>query len=71
MRAKVAKLEGLSAHADRATMLRWLSAFKQPPRKLFLTHGEEEAANALAGSVRENLGWTVEVPEYQQVAELE
>ena len=41
-----------------------------PPRQLFLTHGEEQSALALAEEIRQELHWTVTVPEYRQVVEL-
>ena len=43
--------------------------FTSPPQQLFLTHGEEEAALALAEEVRSELHWNVTVPEYQQAVE--
>ncbi len=68
VRAKTARITGFSGHADRDALLRWLGHFKQPPEHLFLTHGEQDAAKSLAEAIREQLGWKVVVPEYQQVA---
>ncbi len=61
VKAKVEILDGLSAHADRDGILRWLSGFRTPPKKTYIVHGEAEAAEALALSIRGRLGWTVEV----------
>jgi metallo-beta-lactamase family protein len=66
VRARIAQIHGFSGHADRCALLRWLSAFNKPPHRLFLTHGEEEAALSLAERVRNQMDWEVEVPEYQQ-----
>jgi metallo-beta-lactamase family protein len=71
VRARVEQIHGFSGHADRGALLRWLSAFRKPPRRLFLTHGEEEGALHLAERVRSDMGWEVDVPEYQQQVELE
>jgi metallo-beta-lactamase family protein len=71
VRARVEQIHGFSGHPDRAGLLSWLSHFKKPPRQLFLTHGEEEEVLGLARHVREQLGWQVTVPEYQQTVELE
>jgi metallo-beta-lactamase family protein len=71
VRARVAQVHGFSGHADRTGLLRWLGHFQKPPRQLFLTHGEEEEALALADHVRDELGWNVTVPEYRQVVELD
>lgn len=40
-------------------------------RRLFPTHGEAEAADSLAGHIRQELGWDATVPEYGDVCELE
>ncbi len=71
VRARVEQIHGFSGHADRGALLRWLSAFQKPPRRLFLTHGEEEGSLSLAERVRSDMGWEVDVPEYQQQVELE
>ncbi|MEQ9617206.1 MAG: MBL fold metallo-hydrolase [Phycisphaerales bacterium] len=62
--AQVRELHGLSAHADRSGLMDWLARFEEPPDKLFLTHGEEEAAIRLKQHVEEQLGWRVDVPEF-------
>ena len=64
--ARVAELHGVSGHADRATLMRWLGGFRTPPRRLFLTHGEEQVSLGLAEHIHSQLGWHVAVPEYQQ-----
>ena len=71
VRARIAQIHGFSAHADRDDLLHWLGHFKEAPRHLFLTHGEEDAATALAESIKERFGWTVSVPEYGDAVELE
>jgi metallo-beta-lactamase family protein len=71
VRARVAQIQGISGHADRAGLMKWLSCFQSPPRKLLVTHGEEEVSISFAKLVRETLGWNVIVPEYQQTVELD
>ncbi|MDP2991193.1 MAG: MBL fold metallo-hydrolase [Kiritimatiellota bacterium] len=44
VRARVEQLHGFSAHADRQELLAWLKAFTQPPRHIFVTHGEAATA---------------------------
>jgi metallo-beta-lactamase family protein len=70
VRARVERIDGLSAHADRSGLLRWLSGFTSRPKKLFLTHGEADVAASLATRIRQDLGWEVDVPEYEQAAKL-
>ena len=68
IRAEVHNLEGLSAHADRDELLDWLSHFARAPSRVFLTHGEPDAADALRKRVQERLGWRCEVPDYLEKA---
>lgn len=71
VRAEVAEIQGLSGHADRSALLRWLGALHRPPRTLFLVHGEEASSLALAEHLRGQWNWNVVVPHYQQVAMLD
>jgi metallo-beta-lactamase family protein len=59
--ARVERIDALSAHADGDEILRWLHGFERPPRVTYLVHGEPEGAAALAGAIRERLGWNVEI----------
>ena len=70
VKARVGRIEGFSGHADRAALLGWLRHFAAPPQQVFLTHGEEEAAQALAQAIRDEFHWNVTVPEYQQIVEM-
>ncbi len=71
VRAKVTKINGFSAHADRAGLRRWLDGFKTPPRRLFVTHGDADVAAKTAEGIRRDRGWTVELPEYLEVWDLD
>ena len=64
VRAEVAALQGLSAHADANEILAWLGQFERAPRTTFVTHGEPRAADALRHRIEEELGWNVTVPEH-------
>lgn len=70
IRAEVAQLDGLSAHADRVELLAWLRGFRTPPRRTFVTHGEPAAAEAMAAQVRDVLRWDAAVPDYLDTFEL-
>jgi metallo-beta-lactamase family protein len=52
VRAQFISVEGLSAHADSDELMRWLNSAPARPRTVFLTHGEPEAAAALAARVK-------------------
>ncbi len=63
VRARVAQVEALSAHADYGEMLEWLTASKLSPQQVFVTHGEPAAADAFRRRVHDRLGWNVTAPE--------
>jgi metallo-beta-lactamase family protein len=68
--AEVRDLKGLSGHADAAEMLRWLSGVTAPPRMVFVTHGEEDAAQALGARITKERGFPTQVPGLGETAEL-
>jgi metallo-beta-lactamase family protein len=71
VRARVTKINGFSAHADRRGLHRWLDGFRTPPRRLFVTHGDADVASKTAEGIRRDRGWTVEVPEYLEIWDLD
>jgi metallo-beta-lactamase family protein len=66
VKARIEKISGFSAHADQNELYQWISSLKQPPRKVFITHGEEDQATALQKLLTDKTGWTCVVPEYEQ-----
>ncbi|HEY6879549.1 MAG TPA: MBL fold metallo-hydrolase [Polyangiales bacterium] len=62
VRAQIARLDALSAHADYAELIAWLRESAIAPRRVFITHGEPAASDALRRRVRDELGWNVVVP---------
>jgi metallo-beta-lactamase family protein len=70
VRCHVEKVEGFSAHADWKGVLRWLEGLRTTPKNVFTTHGEPDAAEAMAAHIRERFGWNVSVPQYEQTFDL-
>ncbi len=70
VRAQVAQIHGMSAHAGRSDLLRWIGSLQAAPRQVFITHGEEEVSLALARELQQKFQWNVLVPQYGQAAEL-
>jgi len=64
VKAKVIRINGFSAHADRNELFAWLSNLKKPPRKIFVIHGETNSSQKFADYIREKTGWQVVVPSY-------
>jgi len=71
VKARIAKINGFSAHADRKGLDRWLDGFKTPPRRLFVTHGDADVAAKTAERIRKERRWTVELPEYREIWDLD
>jgi metallo-beta-lactamase family protein len=71
IRAEVADLTMLSAHADSNEIMRWLSGFGSPPRKTFIVHGEASASAALLDRIEADLGWSCAIPKMGQNFALE
>ncbi|MEO6743154.1 MAG: MBL fold metallo-hydrolase [Caldimonas sp.] len=70
IRADVACLDAMSAHADREELLAWIGALPAPPQRVFVTHGEPVPADALRQAVEERHRWPCTVPEYRESVEL-
>lgn len=64
VRAQVRKISGLSAHADYSELIAWLRSSRVQPARVFVTHGEPAAADAMRRHLRDRLGWTAVVPDH-------
>ena len=69
VRAQVSQLEGFSGHADADELMAWLRGLRQPPRQTFVVHGEPDAADALRIRIKDELGWTVRVPQHGEAVQ--
>lgn len=54
--ADIAVLGGMSAHADRDGLIRWICALKSKPRRVFVNHGEDRVCEVFAGVLQDELG---------------
>jgi len=70
VRAKIVRVHGFSAHADREEILAWLKNFKTPPKKIFIVHGEKETSESFKDYLIQQTGWSVMVPKYQDVVKI-
>ena len=64
MNARIAKIDSMSAHADRGEILRWLGTLPARPRRLCLVHGEPAPMDALKTLVQQRLGWDADTPQH-------
>jgi metallo-beta-lactamase family protein len=67
----MARLDGLSGHADRSELLDWLGATPVAPRRTFLVHGEPAESDAFRRAAQESLGLNVQVAEDGRTVSLE
>jgi metallo-beta-lactamase family protein len=71
VKARVMRVEGLSAHADFAELIAWLEPAELSPRRVFVTHGEPAAADAFRRRLRDAFGWDAVVPDDGSIWTLE
>ena len=62
VKATIVNLPGISGHADRDHLTRWIGAFKAAPERVFVVHGEESAAVGFAKHVTEMIGFDAVAP---------
>ena len=63
VKAHVETLDGLSAHADRTELDRWLDGFQRPPKQTFVVHGEPSVSAAFAEALRLERNWNAKCAE--------
>lgn len=54
--AEICQLAGISGHADRSGLLKWIQSFSPKPIRVFVNHGEDEVCSAFANQLKEELG---------------
>jgi metallo-beta-lactamase family protein len=62
VKARIARNDSMSAHADRGEIIRWLETLPAPPQRLCLVHGEPGPMDALQTRIRERFGWNAATP---------
>jgi len=65
VKAKVVRINGFSAHADKDELLKWLRELEAPPRKVFVVHGEADSTRSFGDYIKKQTGWGVSAPAYQ------
>ena len=60
--ADIVKLPGISGHADDAGLMRWASSFKEKPKRVFVTHGDDQVCDLFAERLKNELGYDAMAP---------
>jgi metallo-beta-lactamase family protein len=71
VRAKITRIEGFSAHADRDELLKWISQLSVHPKHVYITHGEKEAAESFSKYLHDEKGYETSVPEFGTTVRLD
>ena len=66
VRARIARIDSMSAHADRGEILRWLGTFPSKPGRLVLVHGEPAPMDSLKATVGRRLSLNVQTPNHRE-----
>ena len=69
VRAQIIRFHGLSSHADRDGLVRWISAFTPKPQQVFVVHGESRSAENYAQTLKD-MGFAAHAPNYEEVYDL-
>jgi metallo-beta-lactamase family protein len=70
VRAEIVEMGQFSAHAGRSELLRWMTGLQVPPKQVYLTHGEPQAAQSLQQAVTTNFRWKTSVARYLDTVEV-
>jgi metallo-beta-lactamase family protein len=71
IKAQIEIINGLSAHGDQQEMLNWISEIKSNPEKVFIVHGEKQAADTFRVKIKDTFGWDCIVPKLYEIYEIE
>jgi len=69
VKAAIYNFTGLSAHADRDGLLKWINSFVKKPNKVFVAHGEDSVCELFANSLKD-IGLSAAAPLYKSVYDL-
>ncbi len=69
VRARIVRFHGLSSHADRDGLVRWINLYAPKPQQVFVVHGEARAAENYAQTLTE-MGFSAHAPNYEEVYDL-
>jgi len=78
VRCRVRSISGFSAHADQHELEAWLGHFGRAgngangrPKRVFIVHGDPDAAEAFAGRIRNDLGMDAHIARHRETVALD
>ncbi len=70
VRAEIRTLAGMSGHADRNGLLKWMKGFTEKPERVFVVHGEDAVTDVFAKTLEDELGLSAYAPYSGTVVDL-
>ena len=62
VKAEIKKLDGISGHADKTGLLKWVNSFEPKPKRVFVVHGEDSVCDSFAECLKEEYGMDAYAP---------
>ena len=69
IRCRIFNFRGMSAHADRDGLLKWIGAYKTKPEQVFVVHGEHDICSSFTLRLIEE-GYRAIAPKYSAIYDL-
>jgi metallo-beta-lactamase family protein len=60
--AQVRSLPGVSGHADKDGLIKWLTAFEKKPERVFVVHGDDTVCTMFTEFISKELGYSATAP---------
>ena len=62
VKAEITKIAGISGHADKNGLLKWINSFtEKPPKRVFVVHGEDKVCDEFARTLTDS-GYNATAP---------
>jgi metallo-beta-lactamase family protein len=52
-------------------LLQWMKGIRNTPEKIFLVHGEPQAADVFRVKIKDEFGWECEIPELDEIVTID
>jgi len=62
VKAEITQLHGISGHADKDGLLKWIGHFTEKPQRVFVVHGENSVCESFSSLIYEQLGFDAVAP---------
>jgi metallo-beta-lactamase family protein len=69
--AEIRTMPGMSGHADKDGLVKWLKGFEQKPERVFVVHGEDQVCVQFTEHITKELGYQAVAPYSGTIYDLE